>query len=83
MGRAVITLIWGSGGPQTRPPPKSKMAARIEYEAALSRRSQLAAKPARRFPGFHRIRWLDHALMNIIASGAFVCSDVEAVMART
>jgi hypothetical protein len=41
-------------------------------------RSQFTPRPARCFPRFHRIDKLDHALMNVIASEAFECSDVKA-----
>jgi len=47
-------------------------------ETALRWRSQFAPEPANRLSGFHRIDKLDHALMNVIASGAFECSDVKA-----
>jgi hypothetical protein len=40
-------------------------------------RSQFTPQPARRFPRFHRDK-IDHALVNVIASGAFECSDVKA-----
>jgi hypothetical protein len=45
---------------------------------ALRWRSQFAPEPARRFPRFHRIDERDHALMNMIASGASECPDVKA-----
>jgi hypothetical protein len=41
-------------------------------------RSQFAPEPARCFSRFHRIDQRDHALKNVIASGAFECSNVEA-----
>ena len=47
-------------------------------EVALRWRSQFAPEPAGCFPRFHRIEKGDHALMNVIASGAFECSDVKA-----
>jgi hypothetical protein len=40
-------------------------------EAALRWRPQFAPEPARCFQRFHRINKLDHALMNVTASGAF------------
>jgi hypothetical protein len=47
-------------------------------EATLRRRSQFAPEPTRYFQRFHRIGWLNHALMNVTASDAFQCSDGNA-----
>ena len=44
----------------------------------LSWRPQFAPEPARCFPRFHGINKRHHALMNIIASGAFERPDVKA-----
>ncbi len=41
-------------------------------------RSQFSPEPGCRFRGFHRIDKIDHALMNMIASRTFECSDVKA-----
>jgi hypothetical protein len=41
-------------------------------------RSQFAPKPTCGLFGFHRIDQRDHALINVIASTAFECSDVKA-----
>jgi hypothetical protein len=41
-------------------------------------RSEFAGKPTGSFFGFHRIDKLDHALVDVITSGTFECSNVKA-----
>jgi hypothetical protein len=45
-------------------------------------RSEFAGKPTGSFFGFHRIDKLDHALVDVITSGTFECSNVKAGGAR-
>jgi hypothetical protein len=51
---------------------------RASSSAGLRWRSQFAPEPTHRFPRFHRVGKRDHALMHMIASGAFECPDVKA-----
>jgi hypothetical protein len=57
---------------------KERYAPRSQLRAALRWRSQFSLEPSSGFFGFHRIDQRDDALMNVIASTAFECSDVKA-----
>jgi hypothetical protein len=48
----------------------------------LRRSAQFAPEPTRRFAGFHRIHKLHHLLMDVIASWALECPDIEARVTR-
>jgi hypothetical protein len=61
-----VTMLW------VRP------SVHLSTEATLRWRSQFALEPIRSFFGFHRIGQRDDALVNVIASTAFECSDVKA-----
>jgi hypothetical protein len=57
---------------------KERYAPRSQLRAALRWRSQFSLEPSSGFFGFHRIDQRDDALINVIASTAFECSDVKA-----
>ena len=57
---------------------KERYAPRSQLRAALRWRSQFALEPSSGSFGFQRIDQRDDALINVIASTAFECSDVKA-----